>query len=325
MNTSILAYLDQDPIFISFSSRSLAHFCWRKFEFYKMMLNPQRNYMDTLAAEAGKCIHEAHQEWMRTRDADAATYKLIETYPVKNNAELHLPTGYRSLESCLATLDALIQAPKLNMFELANVHCLDGVERPAIEVPFDIILKDVYINNRPVVYTGFIDYIFWSIVSGEYTTADLKTTRDTSGDVMTKYKFHAQCAPYGLVLQHILGANVNSFQVMYIHTYLDLLEPRVAPLTLPKGPAEVEDWYTGLIFFVRQWLEYETSNWYPRRESGCENQFREKCRYLDICDERARDRAQIYILSEQDPMVEEHPVPWIAFELDMPDNLKRAA
>ena len=325
MTASSLAYLEQDPLIISFSSRSTASFCWRKFEFYKLY-NNVRSYRESIAAAAGSCIHAAHQEYMRTFDVDSAVMALIKTYPVQNNPELHDITAMRSFEACYATLMALIHTPKLMEYELADVKCLDGQVRPAIEVPFDIVLKGVTVRGRPLVYTGFIDYMFFNSFTGEYTTADLKTTRSYNNDLPAKYMFHGQCLPYGLVLQHISGKSINAFQTLYIHTFLDLLEPTVSPITFPKNAADVQDWFTGLVFFVRQLLEFENAGWYPRREAGCENMFHEKCKYMGVCNSRNPEFIQPYlVIKEENVTRDEHPLPWISFELDMPDSLKRAA
>ena len=325
MSAPFLPYLQQNPIYLSYSSRGVYDFCARKFEFYKMMQTAERVYTTSLAAEAGTCIHRAHQEWMRTRNQDAAVFELLRSYPVRGNKDFHTPDGFRSIEACYATLMALINSPKLMGFELAKIKCIDGVERPAIEVPFDAILKDIHIDGRPVVYTGYIDYIFWKAMLNTYITADLKTTRDDSSDLDVKYKYHGQASPYGIVLQHILGQDVTSFDAMYIHTFLDLVEPNVSPIVFPKTQQDVKDWFTGLCFFLRQWMDFERAQWYPRREGGCENQYRDKCIYLkdSVCDLRDRERAQGFILAGRPPEVQDHPVPWISFEIDMPDGLKR--
>lgn len=305
---------DLGEFHLSYSSLSLS--CWRKFEFQKIY-PPAPRGKGSLSGDVGKALHEGYQDFKVFGDEDRAIAKMMLAYPIDLNDD---PSNYRSLEACYATLQAMIHSDFMDAYKIVQIDCLDGQQRPAIEVPFKIKLKDTYLDaacKYQVCYIGYIDFILFALLKQEYCTVDLKTTRDKRYDPSVKYQFSQQVMPYELVLQHMLGAKIADMENKYMHVYVDVLEPKVSMYNFPQSNDMLEDWVSGLIIDIRQIQEFYKADWWPRNGNSC-SAFFGKCSHFDYCSSRNKESIKTYRgQQEKDVVPVKEFLPWIEFELDM--------
>jgi hypothetical protein len=272
------------------------------------------------AAEVGKALHEGLQDYWITGDKDSANYAMMMKYPYHLEREYDT-YGDRSLEACYATLEMMIGANALRNREIATIECLDGVNRPAVEVPFEINFPDLTVGGLPVSYIGFIDAILFNRADGMYEVTDIKTTRDTAlSNPAIKYKFDTQCLPYGFVLQRVLGKTLDAgFNVNYFHVYVDIQTPSAMLYPMPKSARHMQDWLQTFLYEIRDINDYVTSGWWPRNEDACIVYRKNKCGFYDLCDSRNHAAIQDMLLNGTDPvevLKKQRPFePWIAFDL----------
>lgn len=305
---------DLGEFHVSYSSLSIG--CWRKFEFQKIYPVASRG-AGNLSGDVGKALHTGYQDFKVYGDEERAIAKMMMAYPIHLNDD---PANYRSLEACYATLQAMIHSDFMDAYEIVQIDCLDGEQRPAIEVPFKIKLKDVYLDEAckyQICYIGYIDFILFELMKRQYCTIDLKTTRDRRYDPSVKYQFSEQVMPYELVLQHMLGAKIADMENKYMHVFVDIIEPKVSMYNFPQSNDMLEDWVSGLITNITQMQQFYKSDWWPRNSSSC-SAFFGKCSHFDYCS--SRNKEDIIIYRGQLPEDDESPkqfLPWIEFELDM--------
>lgn len=305
----------QNPLQLSYSSRGTLHNCARKFEFYRFFKNPRK--IPQMEGEVGQAMHEAWQEFLITKDLDAAVWKLMRSYPIRLNYDV---SEGRSLEACYATLVKLVNNINLVEYTLATIRHIDGTELPAVEVEFEIWIDGVTIDGRPVVYVGYIDAIFFNILTGEYLVVDLKTHRRNNLSIPGEYMHNEQCVPYGVVLQQCLGQSINKFNVMYLPTYIDIREPEIQVYNLEKNAEQVNDWFQGLFIDIQNIKTYREADFFPRTGYGCAS-WGKDCQYLSIC--KSRDKNMIQTMLSADPediYPERVRAPWVRFVMKYPER-----
>ena len=140
---------------LSHSSLRTFRSCARKLEFRKF--HPTMSKDESLAGEVGHALHVGYQHYLVHKDRDAAIFAMLQRYPIHLNSN---PSNSRSVEACYPTLNAMIDSGAFLEYEIAEIKCLDGEIRKAIEVPFQInitgfnlgdALSDIHI---PVIYVG---------------------------------------------------------------------------------------------------------------------------------------------------------------------------
>lgn len=289
--------------------------CLQKLEFRK--LYPGQGQTRSVNADVGKALHAGHQHWMVHQDRERAIAEMMLRYPIdlENN-----PMKPRSVEACYATMNCVMDNVKLDEYEIAQIECKDGVVRPAIEVPFRIKLKDVFLDKAktiPFEYIGFIDAILFHRMTGRYLTTDIKTHRNNAYDLSPLYVFSEQQIPYGICLEAVLGKRVEEFDVMYISVYVDILEPSVRCYTFTKTQNDLGEWMLNLAMDIQTYQQcYELEFW-PRNGESC-MKFGDKCSHIDYCGTRDREtRMAMMFVDGTEPYEREEIVPWIEFELDV--------
>jgi len=306
-------YHDLGEFHTSYSSLSIG--CWRKFEFQKIYPSAPRG-KGNLSGDVGKALHIGYQDYKVHGDVDQAIAKMMIAYPIELNDD---PMNYRSLEACYATLQAMINSDFMDEYEIVMINCLDGVQRPAVEVPFKIKLKDVYLDEAckyQICYIGYIDFILFQLMKEQYCTVDLKTTRDKRYDPSIRYQFSDQVMPYELVLQHMLGRKIADMENKYMHVFVDILEPTVSMYNFPQSGDMLEDWVSGLIANIKQIQQFYKMDWWPRNGNNC-SAFYGKCTHFDYCTSRDKQTIMNYRGQLDDEAPLKPFLPWIEFELDM--------
>lgn len=304
------------PIGLSHSSNILLDLCMRKFEFRKFY--PRTEKDDNIDSLVGKAMHHAFQAWLKGKctyeSREIAYLQLILQYPIEIESN---PEAKKSLEVCYATLEDIFNKGGLFLeYEIATVKCLDGIERPAIEVEFEIWIDGIYCDGRPFVYRGFIDAILFNKFTGEYLVVDLKTTGWRDQHLVGKYKFDGQCVGYGIVLQAILGRDILNFDVAYIHSVLDIIDPDCKILKFTKTENDIRDWVTNLYLRIERIKDAWDRNYFPRTEGGCVA-YKRPCEFLEICDLRDREALTRYIESTFEPGQPTQYNPWVRLVLPL--------
>lgn len=317
---------------LSYSSLNTFASCPRKFELDKLYPKPARVWEDNYAADVGSAIHAGYQTYLTSRDRDESVWAFMRAFPFAD--EWNQPNDYRSCEAALATLEEMFDSAKMLEYDLARIRrpnsvaeaeagLTGGVVVPAIEVPFEIRFPGLTIKPCPslpeganISVIGYIDAIMQNQMTGLYRTLDIKTSRMKLLDATAKFKFDAQQVPYGIVVEHIAQGEIESFEVLYLDCYVDLLEPYVQLYPFIKTHHDLQDWATNKLIQFRQLAGYAESDYFPRTDGGCLF-YNKPCRYLEPCQSRNRQSLIDWFLVESEAAEKEKFFPWITAEIDL--------
>ena len=300
-------------MYLSHSSMETFRSCPRKFEFRKMFRRPGRDrFFD---AEVGKCLHSGYQTWLATGgDRDAGIFAMMKEYPVNMERNENAP---KSLEASYATLMAMFDATSMMEYQIAEVQCLDGQLRKAIEVPFQIHLKGLeLIPGIPVYYIGYIDMIGFNQLKNRYEVIDIKTHRNNLNDLSAEYKWHDQCIPYTIAVETTIGRELDSLTVNYLSCYVDIENPVISRYPFHKDKTHLRDWARGLLIDLQQMKMFIEMEWWMRHGNSC-SAWRRQCDFFSICEERSVETIREFMLRGQEPYVEPEFEPWIKMELEL--------
>lgn len=278
---------------------------------------------DSTEAGAGKAVHAGYQEWLKSQDRDKADFELMMNYPFQLNS---MEDHDRSIYACYSTLNALIQAAPLIEYEIARIN-VDGQEKDCVEVAFEFQIENFNLSekpgeNIPVTYVGKIDAVLFNRATTEYGVFDIKTHRRNIKDLSPMYVFDEQCIPYALVIERLLGHELESVNVSYLSCFLDLEKPRVVPYPFVKPKGMIEDWAKRLMLDLQQIKFYYNTQWFPRSSNACMN-FNRRCAFMDVCQTRDAETIQAIILSGQEgefknlPKEDGFGKPWVTMKLDL--------
>ena len=294
--------------------------CARKFEFGKLFLYSREDTDEeegNLAGEVGHCLHAGYQRYIIDRDKEAAIAAMMLRYPILLNDN---PMNVRSVEACYATLQAMMQLPAMDFYEVAKIKKPNGEIAPAIEVPFEIRLRDFpldYCGRKVfVIYTGYIDLILWDHTAGEYHVVDIKTTRNNVEDKTGEYWVDEQALPYDLVVSQLVGQSITALDVHYLSAFVDILEPKVRLYDFKKSKEDVQDWALGLYTRLKELQWFMDRNWFRRTGKSCMN-FKKNCRYMEVCHYRDPN-AIVHFMDTHDKNTKIEPAePWIKIDLKL--------
>ena len=188
---------------------------------------------------------------------------------------------------------------------------------PAIEVPFEIRFNGITLpDGRGISFIGYIDAILRNHLTGLFRTLDIKTTRQSIVDATPKFKFDTQQIPYGVVVDHVAQGEVDSFEVLYLDCYIDILEPSVKLYPFMKTRNDVQEWCTNKLLQFQSIQRYMEVDYFPRTDSGCMF-YNKPCRYLEPC--VSRDRATLmewFLLGEEPAKDSDEFMPWIVADIE---------
>lgn len=280
---------DMPGLRLSYSTINAFMACPRKFEMDRILscqlpMREERN----LTLSSGTAMHSAWQEYMRTRNRALAIYKLMETFDYQAEREAKPYQKDRFLENCLVTLDEVIRfydaRPHL------QVATING--RPAIEVNFRFNLTCTPLH---IWYGGFVDVMMFDTRYGTFEAHDLKNHRDEKTNPL-KYRHSLQLVPYSFIAQLMenidsidarsgttISHEVASFNTHYTLAFLDLLEPRVEPLTFLRGDSDIRAWISQTRLVVEMIERFATSGEFPRYGNSCIS-YNKPCFLADKCE-----------------------------------------
>jgi len=251
----------------SYSSSMTFDSCARKLEFKKFYPSSARDR--SLPGDVGKALHIGYQSYVVHGDRDRAIFDMQIAYPVDLNSN---PTNLWSVEACYPTLNLMMDSGAFLEYEIAEIVCLDGKTRKAVEVPFQIDIKNFSLSDVrhiPVIYVGYIDLILRDRIMNEYLVTDIKTTRNNIIDLTPNYYFDEQCIPYDMILESILGHSLDSLLVKYMSVYVDIDKPKVTPYEFRKSREDIEDWARGLLIDLQKIKMYYNMGWFKRSPKAC--------------------------------------------------------
>lgn len=300
---------------VSYSSLNLADSCLRKFEFNKLYPRRVRD-QDQFAADVGTALHAGLQDYMHTGNEDSAYWQVMKKFPYL--WEFQQVRDDRSLEAALSTLDEMMYKMDMSEWELMEIVNPDGQVVPAIEVPFELRLKGIDLpDGRGVAFTGFMDAAMRHKGHGLVRTLDIKTHRRQREDATPVYKFDSQQVPYGICLEHIQGRPVESFEVLYLDCYVDLVSPRVHMYPFVKDSTNLQEWLINTVLRVQRIQRAMEMDYFPRTDGGCLS-WNRPCYFLDVCESRDRDAIEDWLLmGEEADTSRSETVPWIVAEIDV--------
>lgn len=317
---------------LSYSSLNVFSSCARKFEFDKFYPKKPRVGDDNYAADVGTAIHRGYQHYLATSDRDESVWNFMQSFPVAE--EWNQTNDYRSFEAALATLEEMFDSIRMLEYDLARIRRpntlaeieagLDGgVVVPAVEVPFEIRFPGLTVppcaafpEGAGLAIIGYMDAVMQNLGTGMYRTLDIKTSRMKLLDATGKFKFDAQQVPYGIIVDHIAQGQVESFEVLYLDCYIDLLEPSVALYPFIKTRNDLQDWATNKLIQFRQIAGFAGSDYFPRTDGGCLF-YNKPCRYLEPCVSRDRESLVNWFLEGEEPAKQEPYEPWVVAEIDL--------
>jgi hypothetical protein len=275
----------------------------------------KRDGEEQYAADVGKAIHAAVQHYLIHGDPDAALWQLMIHFPYL--WEYNQTRDDRSLEASISTLDEIIDSCDMTEWELVSIRLEDGSVVPAIEVPFEIRLKGLKLSDgRQICYTGWIDAIMRHKGTGLIRTLDIKTHRSSLRDATAKYKYDTQQIPYGIIVEHMQGNEVDEFEVLYLDCYIDLVEPRVTLYPFLKIQDDLQEWMLDTYLEIQRIQRAHKMNHFSRARGGC-LAWNRPCYFLDVCEIRDRESIEAWLLEGEDIAEEQEWKPWIRVELDM--------
>lgn len=299
---------------ISYSSGGTFDSCARKFEFRK--LYPRGKPRESgLAAEVGKALHAGFQTYLATQSEDAAYWSLLESYPYE--LEWNATDDKRSLEACVSTLESMLAYGNMDEWELLQIIKPNGEQVPAVEVPFELVLKGITLpDGRGISVIGYIDAAMRSLVTGLHRTMDIKTTRSNLKDATPKFRFDNQQTPYGIAISHVTNQPVEEFEVLYFDVFVDLLEPRTTLYSYHRDSTDIEEWLVNTVLRAERIKRAMEMDYFPRTDNGCLS-FMRPCEFMDVCQTRDRESIMEMFLLGEEPVEPEPFEPWIQAEIDV--------
>lgn len=311
-------YPSVEALRVSYSSlNGLYSNCNRKWEFMKLFQH-EKSVDENVPGEVGKALHAGYQDFLINKDREKAITAMMLDYPIHLCAD---PGDFRSIEAAYATTNVMIDSGAFLEYEIASVKCPDGQTRKAIEVPFGIDIKNLYLGENstqiPITYVGFIDAILYDKILDEYLVIDIKTTRDNLVDKTPVYQYDEQCIPYALVLERVLGREIHTLRCKYFSVFVDLQKAYCKVYSYERSKQDIEDWARGLYVKLHDIKRYFNMGWFPRNANNCVN-FKRTCQFLDICHNRDHEAIQNYLLIPgKQPFVPEPIDYWIKLELEL--------
>lgn len=311
-----------DNLRVSYSSLNTFASCARKFEFNKLYPRRDLGFEDFYAADVGKAMHAAYQNYLVESDKDKAIWILLQEFPFAS--EYSQSNDFRSFEACLSTLEMMMDEIKMNEYELVQIKTPSGEVKPAIEVPFEIRFTGLHINpcrrfpdGATLSMNGYIDAILRNVMTNQYRSMDIKTTRQSLVDATGKYKFDTQQVPYGIVIDHVAAEAVESFEVLYLDCYLDLLEPKVQLYPFMKRQQDIQEWAMNKLIQFQQLAKFLEADFFPRTDSGCLF-YNKPCKYLQLCESRDPETIIEWLLLGEEPADDREKFePWIIAEIEV--------
>ena len=237
--------------------------------------------------------------------------KLMLEYPI------HLQQYHDNkwdLTACYAALRSLMSHPYGRENQLVEFN-----HKPAVELAFAIQFPGVFLDQDktiPIEYVGFIDCVFFCPDTGEYKVFDLKnTTRTVDPEVM--FRYDTQMLPYALVLEAMLGKQINELRCDYLVTHVDVQNAKTRHLEFIKTKDDIQAWGMKIALLIKQLQLFHAYDYFPRRANACVS-FNRKCAFWDVCDASNEYIAAAYPPAQYGTEHSDKIQPVFTIELELP-------
>jgi len=306
--------------YVSYSSLNTFSFCPRKFEFNKVWAQGKTIYRDddSIPSAVGRGFHEGYQSYVANQDHDLAVWKLLQNYPWE--LALYAQRNTRKWDVVLNSFLIAMDQFKLSQYEIVRFKKTNATgeedEVDCVEVPFELrFLNTAIPGYQGIAFIGYIDLILRNKINGRIITTDIKTHQRPLNTRTAEFQYNTQQVPYGIIVEHLLGKKIESFDVLYLDCQLSLEDDcHFQEYTYTKDQVAVEEWIAARLFQFRAIKQMLETNLFTRRESGCVS-FNHPCKYLDIC--RTRDKKVIgKWFDEFDDSLRDWS-PWVVADLDL--------
>lgn len=318
-----------DEIRLSHSTLQTLESCPRKFEFSKLYQNP--HHEDSLAAAFGTAIHRGFQEYLISGDYDKAVFAMMLEYPWELGES---PMKDRSAEGGLALLDEMIKQFPAEKYELAYLDD-SGTPLPCVEVPFRLVFDELcklvltardepnercLVKEVDVNYVGYMDLILHDKFDDKFIVIDIKTTSDRLEDLSPKYKFSDQTVPYGLVLNKLMGLELDELEVGYLVARPSLTSPKVELYKFYKSKEDLADWARGMLMTLNNLSRAVSLGYFARTRNGC-SFFGRTCPYYQYCHDRDNKRTQLQLAYDGEMKPANSFEPWCEIPISLVELL----
>ena len=273
---------------LSHSGLSTFASCPKKFAFRKIIVNFSNDREESDATAVGTAMHEAIQEYMRSRSFSAALEALGTFHPVVLQDKAKA-SSY-SLEACVWTLEHLVHETDVGSYDLVS-FTKDGKTIPATEVPFLVIIETKHLVFH---VRGFIDLVLRNPVTGHLMPVDIKTMLDRALSTLeSKYMYDWQVTSYGIPLNALLG-NAGDFDVAIMAVALSDREPQVKMPIFTRTQADIDAYHYYLIDKCHQIERYYLADQFPRHPNACVS-FGQTCFYQNACQQNSVQGMQMIV------------------------------
>ena len=304
--------------------------CSNLFRFNRMFQNPR--WPNGHAADVGTAIHEAYQSFLISevegipyKEAlDRATFALMQWYPIETDKQKNAVN--RQFEHAYATLLAATKntrfAKDFENPELIYIKKQSGETIPAVEIKFEIFIKQNILTDFDVYISGALDTIMTATGGLDETpyVSDIKTTRE-SGLYDEKFGKANQCLPYHIVLSHVMGRPITTFTVMYHIMYIHLIEPKIIYIPFTKTQEDIDEYFNSFVMLLHKLqMQCKADHW-PKNSNSCTN-WNRPCQYMNVCAIKRGENAYVQdvLLGDAEPYdryADEDRVPDFELELEL--------
>src|SRR5262245_29425309 len=295
---------DDDPIpdviHIDYSISSTLRTCPEK-----ARLSYVKSYRPVVTApplDFGSAWHRGIEKLYITGDIDVAKKAFTKELQDRESA---LPLSMdsdekRSIERGLYLLEAYQQRWKNEPFEQMWYE-IEGVKKPYVEIQFSVYICEW--RGRPVMYSGAIDRIMTSKLTGYVVNVETKTTTQSLSVFRQQSKSNHQITGYYLASQS-LGLNIK--ETIWDMTFVSSRKPDpekggwmvygidfekdFGRVSTRRSDFEIDDFLqdledTALEYCERRWGDKRTADHWPRNAPTACSMYG-GCTYRDVCSTR---------------------------------------
>lgn len=255
---------------LSYSSRLTLHSCPRKYQLYKLNLEPQSedSISENVTFAYGHAVGAGIQSYITDHSEFNAIMAAFQAWTPDLLADN--PKQAKSIWTAIAAVQRFIAMCNAGFLSDWNLAYYNGA--PATELSFIITFPDGF------TYKGFVDAVLVHSVTGAVMVLELKTTSAQYVSA-AMYKNSAQAIGYSIVLD-ALFPDLSSYEVQYLIYKTKAADYEVMPFM--KNYLQRALWIRELLLDIDSIKMYHEAGVFPMHGESCNDFFRE-CDYFNQC------------------------------------------
>jgi len=271
---------------LSDSSDKLLHSCPRKYELYKLLLQPEFDSEEATEQREdthlsfGTLVGYGVQRYLTHLDLNRAQVEMLAKWPRELDADLESKSK-KSFWHALIALDNFPfffqeEYPDCQLYRM-DLSKLDPQNEPATELGYIVDCGEGFYDR------GFIDAVLINTKHNILITIDCKTTSGRNPHEAA-YQNLSQVLGYSLVLDTITSSldNFNSsFNADYIVWSSTGMEWK--KFSFPKSRLQRSLWIKNKLLTMKHIAEYSEENYFPMYGESCFSYFK-LCQYFGVCE-----------------------------------------